>query len=315
MSAARDLSVHPFSGLGGLLGQVGRTPLVRLRDSVAADIPSGVEIWVKCEWFNPGGSVKDRPALSMVLDAERRGRLRPGMTMLDASSGNTGIAYAMIAAARKVDLVLCLPRNANAERRSMLQAYGATVELTDPLEGSDGAIRRARELATENPEWVYLDQYNNPANWQAHVATTGPEIWEQTQGRVTHFVAAVGTSGTLMGVTRYLRTVQPRVVCVEVQPDAPFHGLEGLKHMATALVPGIYSRDAADLHLGAPTEASFAWMRRLAADGLLVGPSGGAAVWAAVQVARRLEHGVVVAMLPDSGRRYLSDAHLWEVPS
>jgi cysteine synthase B len=302
----------PFEGATGLLAEVGGTPLIRLRDGVAGEVPDAVEIWVKAEWFNPGGSVKDRAALAMVLDAERRGVLRKGMTLLDASSGNTGIAEAMIAAARGYSLTLCLPRNANQERKNLLRAYGANIVYTSPLEGSDGAIRKARELAAADPGLVYLDQYSNEWNWKAHFGSTGPEIWRQTEGRVTHFVATLGTSGTFMGTTRFLKTVRPDLVGVEVQPDSPFHGLEGLKHMETAIVPAIYDPGQADVKLGAPTEAAYEWVRRLArTEGLLIGPSGGGAVWAAVEVAKRLERGVIVTVLADSGARYVSEAHIW----
>lgn len=302
----------PFAEAGGLLASIGNTPLVRLGPGVTGPLADDVEVWAKCEWFNPGGSVKDRPAAAMILDAERRGLLAPGATLLDASSGNTGIAYAMIAAARGYRLVLALPANANQERRRLLAAYGATLVLTDPLEGSDGAILEARRLAAAHPDWCYLDQYANDANWRVHTTTTGPEIWRQTEGRVTHFVAAVGTTGTFVGTSRYLREMQPDLVTVEVQPDAPFHGLEGLKHLGSAMVPPIYDPGVADQRLGAPTEASFETVRRLARHGLLVGPSGGAAVWAALQVAQRLDRGVVVTVLPDGGARYLSEPHLWE---
>jgi len=304
----------PFRGADGLLATVGNTPLVRLGPDVTGPLPDGVEVWAKCEWFNPGGSVKDRPALAMVLDAERRGLLTPGATLLDASSGNTGIAYAMIAAARGYRLVLALPANANQERRRLLSAYGATLVLTDPLEGSDGAILEARRLAEAHPDWFYVDQYANQANWRAHYASTGPEIWRQTQGRVTHFVATLGTTGTFVGTSRFLREANPDLVTVEVQPDGPFHGLEGLKHLESAIVPPIYDPSVARQRLGAPTEASFDTVRLLARHGLLVGPSGGAAVWAALRVARGLDHGVVVTVLPDGGARYLSEPHLWETP-
>lgn len=313
-AASGVVSQGPFEGAGGLLASVGNTPLVRLGPGVTGPLPDEVEVWAKCEWFNPGGSVKDRPALSMILDAERRGLLAPGATLLDASSGNTGIAYAMIAAARGYRLVLALPANANQERRRLLAAYGATLVLTDPLEGSDGAILEARRLAAVHPDWFYVDQYANDANWRAHYASTGPEIWRQTEGRVTHFVATVGTTGTFVGTSRYLREVRPDLVTVEVQPDSPFHGLEGLKHLGSAIVPPIYDPDVARRRVGAPTEASFEAVRRLARHGLLVGPSGGAAVWAALQVARGLDRGVVVTVLPDGGARYLSEPHLWEGP-
>ena len=259
--------------------------------------------------------MKDRAALSMVQDLERRGRLSPGSVMLDSSSGNTGIALSMIAAARGYRLVLALPKNANAERRQLLAAYGAEIIDTSPLEGSDGAIREARRLAAENADWVYVDQYNNPANWRAHFETTGPEIMADAPGPVSHFVATVGTGGTFTGVGRYLKGIDQSVTLVELQPDSPFHGLEGLKHMETAIVPRIWDSELADVRLGVPTEASYDWVRHLAAAGILIGPSGGAAVWGAVETAKTLERGVVVTILPDSGLRYLSDRHLWENPS
>ncbi len=302
---------HPFHGASGLLRQVGDTPLVRLR-SLDDLIPKGVEIWGKCEWFNPGGSVKARPALSMVLDAERRGVLRPGMTLLDASSGNTGIALGIVAAVRGYELTLCLPKNANEERKQLLAAYGVNVVYTDPLEGSDGAIRQARQLAAEHPDLVYVDQYNNDANWRSHFGSTGPEIVAQTQGRVTHFVSVLGTSGTFTGVGRYLKQWKHQTHITEVQPDSPFHGLEGLKFMETAIVPGIYDPAMADAKLGAPTEPAFQIVRKLAAEeGVLVGPSAAAAVWASIETARSLEHGVIVTILCDSGERYLSEPHIW----
>ncbi len=307
----RDAS-HPFFGADGLLAHVGNTPLVPIRGAVKGLVPEGVEIWGKAEWFNPGGSVKDRAALSMVLDAERSGRLKPGKVILDASSGNTGISYAMIAAARGYTLKLCLPSNANEERKQLLALYGAEIVSTDPLEGSDGAIRRAQALAAEDPTLVYLDQYGNDANWRAHYGSTGPEIWEQTEGRITHFVAALGTSGTFMGTARYLHEHAPHVVTVSVQPDSPFHGLEGLKHMETAIVPPIYDPNLAQREVEAPTEEAYEMARRLAAhDGLLVGPSAAAAVWSCVRVAQGLDRGVIVTILCDSGSRYLSDHHIW----
>ena len=304
--------VLPVSPAGDIVGQIGNTPLLDLTDILGEALPDGVKVLAKAEWFNPGGSVKDRAALSMVQDLERRGRLQRGSVMLDSSSGNTGIALSMIAAARGYRLVLALPKNANAERRQLLAAYGAEIIDTSPLEGSDGAIREARRLAQENPEWVYVDQYNNDANWRAHFETTGPEIVAAAPGRVTHFVATVGTGGTFTGVGRYLKGVDRSVTLVELQPDSPFHGLEGLKHMETAIVPTIWDSELADQRLGVPTEASYDWVRHLAAAGILIGPSGGAAIWGAVHVARELQSGVVVTVLPDSGLRYLSDRHLWE---
>jgi cysteine synthase B len=307
-----ESAVHPFHGADGVLRGVGNTPLVRLARSVEGLVKPGVEVWVKLEGANPGGSVKDRAALSILLDAERKGRLKPGGVVLDASSGNTGIAYAMVCARRGYHLKLCLPKNANGERKALLRAYGAEIIETSPLEGSDGAIRRARELASENPDWLYLDQYGNDANWRAHFHSTGPEIWRDTNGRVTHFVATVGTSGTLMGTGRFLKSKRPDITLVEVQPDSPFHGLEGLKHMESAIVPPIYDDALADVRVGAPTEPAYDWVRKLAREeGILVGPSSGASVWAALQVAKTLDDGVVVAMTCDSGMRYLSETHLW----
>ncbi|NOY24921.1 MAG: cysteine synthase family protein [Oligoflexia bacterium] len=283
--------------------------MVRISRVLPADISPEVEVWAKLEWFNPGGSVKDRAALHMVLDAEARGLLRPGDRILDASSGNTGIAYAMIAATRGYHLSLCLPRNASAERKAVLRAYGAKIIDTDPLEGSDGAIRIARQLHRDHPDrYVYLDQYNNPANPQAHFETTGPEIWKDTGGRVTHWVASLGTSGTFTGTTRFLRTRQPRLQAIAIQPDSPFHGLEGLKHMETSIQPGIYDPSLADETLWAPTEACIELSARLAREeGLLAGTSSGAQIWGAIQIARRLDRGLIVTLLPDSGERYLSE--------
>lgn len=294
--------------MSALLDRVGNTPLVRL-NAITAHLPPSVEVWVKCEWFNPGGSVKDRAALSIVRQAFADGEL-PRKRLLDSSSGNTGIAYAWLGAQMGFGVTLCLPKNANAERQRTLAAYGVELVLTSPLEGSDGAILKARELA-ETDQYLYVDQYSNEANWRAHVEGTGPEIWRDTQGRVTHFVATLGTSGTFVGTSRFL---QPKgVVCTSVQPDSPFHGLEGLKHMETAIVPRIYDPALADADLGAPTEESLELVRRLAREeGLLAGPSSGAAVWAALQIASTLESGVIVAMLPDGGDRYLSEPHIWE---
>lgn len=313
MVAAQRATPFAPARLTGLLARVGNTPLVQLTKVTEGLVAPGVEVWAKLEGFNPGGSVKDRAALSMILDAERSGRLQPGMTILDSSSGNTGIAYAMIAAARGYALTLCLPKNASPERKAILSAYGVTVIETDPLEGSDGAIRVARKMAADHPDqYVYLDQYNNPANWGAHFQTTGPEIWRDTQGRVTHWVSCLGTSGTFTGTARFLKAQNPSIEVVSVQPDSPFHGLEGLKHMETALVPGIYDQGLADRDLGAPTEASFKLVRRLAREeGIFIGPSAGAAAWAALHVASQLTQGVVVTLFPDGGERYLSDSHIY----
>ncbi len=290
---------------------VGRTPLLRLA-RIAREV-GPVELLAKAEWFNPGGSVKDRAALAIILDAERAGKLGPGSTILDATSGNTGIAYAWIGAARGYRVKLCVPRNANAERKRTLRALGAELVLTDPLEGTDGAIREARRLHQSSPgRYFYADQYGNPANWRAHYEGTGLEIWEQTGGRVTHFVAGLGTSGTFVGAGRRLRELSAAVRLVSVQPDSAFHGLEGLKHMAAAIVPAIYDPDLADEERFVSTEAAYATVRRLAREeGLRVGPSSGAAVAAALEVARGLEQGVVVTVLPDGGDRYLSE-RFWE---
>jgi cysteine synthase B len=296
-----------------LVDRIGNTPLVRLDRVVRGVVPPSVEVWAKLEWFNPGGSVKDRAAWSIIREAEESGRLKPGMRLLDSSSGNTGIAYGMISAVRGHSLTLCLPQNANLERKKILRAYGVETIETDPLEGSDGAIRKARELVAEHPDrYLYLDQYSNDANWQAHVRTTAPEIWRDTQGHVTHWVAGLGTTGTFVGTSRGLRAYNPAIRCVAVQPDSPFHGLEGLKHLESAIVPGIWDGSLVDEHIGAPTEEAITLMRRLAAEeGLLVGVSAAAAAWAALRVASRLTEGVVVTLFPDSGERYLSESHLW----
>lgn len=294
----------------GLVDLVGKTPLLRL-DSLSAEFPS-VEFYAKVEWANPGGSVKDRAALYMIREGERSGALRPGKTILDATSGNTGIALAMIGASLGYAVKLCIPASASHERLAMLSALGANVILTPGEEGSDGAIRRAREIAGENPaKYFYIDQYSNPANPRAHYETTAPEIWSQTNGRVTHFVAGLGTSGTFMGVTRRLKELNPAIHAISVQPDEPFHGLEGLKHMATAMVPAIYDASLADANITVRTEEAFAMVRKLAREnGLLIGVSSGAAVCACRSVAERLERGeraVIVTIFPDAGDRYLSE--------
>jgi cysteine synthase B len=297
-----------------ITGQIGNTPLLRLINlPQLKEISPRVELYAKAEWFNPSGSVKDRAALYMVRDGERRGLLVPGKTILDASSGNTGIALAMIGAARGYSVQICLPATASPERKRLLELFGAGVIETPATLGTDGAIAEARRIYAHDPErYFYPDQYNNPANWQAHFYGTGPEIWEQTSGRVTHFVAVVGTSGTLTGTARRLKQYNPSIELVEVQPDSPFHGLEGMKHMPSAVVPGIYDPGLADLHLGISTEDAQAMARTLARfGGILTGPSGGAAVLAALQVARPLSEGVVVTVLPDGGSRYLGDA-FWD---
>ncbi|MBI1352884.1 MAG: cysteine synthase [Acidobacteria bacterium] len=295
-----------------ILDKIGDTPLIRLERIGKAEFPD-VEIYAKAEYFNPGGSVKDRPALNMVQDGERSGRLQPGGTIIDATSGNTGIAYAMIGAAKGYKVKLYMPANASEERKKILKAYGAELVMTDPTRQTDGAIEACRAEYNANPDrYFYPDQYNNPANWQAHFQTTGPEIWRQTQGRVTHFVAGLGTSGTFMGTGRYLREAAPHVELISMQPSTGFHGLEGLKHMETALVPGIYDPSLADHNLEVDTEDAYEMVKRLAREeGLLVGVSAGANVVAALKVARRIGSGVIVTVFCDSADKYLSDK-FWE---
>jgi len=298
-----------------LIACIGNTPLLRLERLGQEFRP--VEVFVKAEWFNPGGSVKDRAALSMILDGEQRGVLRPGKVILDATSGNTGIAYAMIAASRGYEVKICLPSNASPERKHILRAYGAELILTDPALATDGAIERAREIFNQDPDrYFYPDQYSNPANWKAHYETTGPEIIRQMEGRLTHFIAGLGTSGTFMGTGRRLREFNPAIRLISFQPDAGFHGLEGLKHMATAMVPSIYDPSLADEDLAVSTEEAQRMVRALARqEGLLVGISSGGALAAAFQVARRLKEegreGRIVAVFPDSGDKYLTD-RFWE---
>jgi cysteine synthase B len=297
-----------------LLATIGNTPLLRL-EKIPREFP-GIEIFAKAEYFNPGGSVKDRAALNMILDGERSGKLNHRRVILDATSGNTGIAYAMIGANRGYKVKLCLPANASIERKRILKAYGAEMVFSDAAEGSDGAIRLCK-LYLEDPDaYFYPDQYNNPANWKAHFEGTGREIVEQTAGRLTHFVAAMGTSGTFMGVSRRLRRDVPDAKCYSVQPSSGFHGLEGLKHMPTAIVPGIYDETLADGNLWIETEDAYAMVRRLAREeGLLVGISSGCNVLAATMLARDLaargESAIIVTMLCDSADKYLSE-HFWE---
>ncbi|MGE0041293.1 MAG: PLP-dependent cysteine synthase family protein [Vicinamibacterales bacterium] len=299
-----------------ILDLIGGTPLIRLT-RIERDVP-GVEIYAKAEWRNPGGSVKDRPAARIVREAWRSGALGDGRRLLDATSGNTGIAYAMIGAAAGFGVTLAVPGNVTPERRRILAAYGVELVTTSPLEGSDGAIREARRLAAAAPDrYFYADQYNNPFNWRAHYDTTGPEIIRQSEGRVTHFVAGLGTSGTFMGTGRRLREWNPRVVLASVQPDTPFHGLEGLKHMETAIVPGIYDARLADRDLRVGTEEAHALTRRLAREeGLLVGVSSGANLAGALALAREAAAAggppaVIVVIFCDGGERYLSEA-FWE---
>ena len=300
-------------GAGSVLDKVGNTPLVRVR-KLAADLP-GVEIYGKAEYFNPGGSVKDRPALNMVLDGERTGKLTSEKTLIDSTSGNTGIAYAMVCAAKGYRVKLFLPANASPERKRILKAYGAEVILTDPAEGSDGAILACQKEYRRNPgAYFYPDQYNNPANWLAHFETTGPEILEQTDRRITHFVTGLGTSGTFMGVGRCLREYSKSIKLISMQPSSGFHGLEGLKHMPTAIVPGIYDRTLADENIEIETEEAHAIVKRLAREeGLMVGISSGANLAAALKVARRVREGVIVTVFCDSADKYLSES-FWDEP-
>jgi cysteine synthase B len=296
------------------LERIGNTPLLRLA-RIGRDLPT-VEILGKAEWLNPGGSVKDRAAANIVAQARAAGKLTSGKILLDSTSGNTGIAYAMIAAAQGFPVTLCMPENVSVERKRILRAYGADIIYTDPADGSDGAIRKARELAAERPDlYFYADQYSNDANWQAHYHGTGNEIWQQAEGRITHFVAMLGTSGTFVGTARRLMELNPRVRCISLQPDSAFHGIEGTKHMASAIVPKIYDPSLADEDLGISTEDAYAMARRLAREeGLLVGVSSAGAIVGCMQIARRLrkdEHAVIVAILPDSGDKYLSE-RFWE---
>ena len=313
---------HELQQATEIVDLIGYTPLIRLR-RVTRDLPDGIEIYGKAEWFNPGGSVKDRPAWNIVRTAIERGELRGGKRLLDATSGNTGIAFAMIGAALGFGVTLCMPANVSVERKRILKAYGAEVIYTDPLESSDGAIRKARALYAQHPDrYYYADQYNNPANWQAHYETTGVEIWQQTEGRITHFVAGLGTTGTFVGVGRRLREYRRDIQLIALQPDSPFHGLEGLKHLETAIVPGIYDPTLADANLPISTEDAYAMARRLAREeGLLVGVSAAAAVVGSLRVAEAIlrdaetrgiePHAVIVTILCDSADKYLSE-RFWD---
>ena len=311
----RNVNAATAAATDSILDLIGNTPLVRLR-RFEREVPAGVELYAKAEWKNPGGSVKDRAALRMILEGERAGRLRGGRTILDATSGNTGIAYAMIGAARGYRVRLCIPENVTPERKRILRAYGAEIVFTDPLEGSDGAIREVRRIYQADPDrYFYPDQYNNPANCDAHYDTTGPEIFDQTGGRLTHFVAGLGTSGTFMGAGRFFRDHLPLVQLISVQPDTPLHGLEGLKHMDSALVPGIYDPSLADIDMRVATEDAYEATRRLATEeGLLVGISSGAAVSAAMRIARTADRAIIVMIFCDGGEKYLSE-RFWEEPA
>jgi S-sulfo-L-cysteine synthase (O-acetyl-L-serine-dependent) len=290
---------------------VGNTPLLEL-PAIAAEVP-GVRIFGKAEWYNPGGSVKDRPALWMIRDGERSGTLTPEKTILDATSGNTGIAYAWIGAALGYRVKLCMPKNASEERKKILRAYGVDFVLTDPGEGSDGAIREARRLYADEPDrYFYPDQYSNPANPRAHYESTAPEIWEQTNGEVTHFVAGLGTSGTFVGTATRLKEYNPEIEVVSFEPDSPFHGLEGMKHMESAIVPAVYDPTIADANLATPTEEAYEMVKRVAREeGILIGISAGAAVATALRVAQEIDTGTVITVLCDGADKYLSES-FWE---
>jgi cysteine synthase B len=295
-----------------VLELVGNTPLVRI-NKVIEGVAPGVEIYAKLEGYNPGGSVKDRPVLKMIEDAEKAGRLDKDKVLLDSTSGNTGIAYAWICAFKGYTVALVVPSNVSEERKKILKAFGANVIFSDPLEGSDGAIRLAWKLYVDDPaKYCKLDQYNNPSNTHAHYDTTGPEIIEQTNGRITHFVASIGTGGTVMGTGRRLKAFRNGIKIIAVEPDAPLHGIEGLKHMASSIVPGIYHEEELDDKVSVSTEDSYEITKRLAREeGLLVGQSSGAAMLGALKVARELTEGVVVVIFPDAGDKYLS-TRLWE---
>jgi cysteine synthase B len=300
------------SGLKGeaLLARIGNTPLVPL-DALVRDLPS-VQLLGKAEWHNPGGSVKDRAAASIVAEARRAGKLAPGKILLDSTSGNTGIAYAMLGAALGFPVTLCVPENVSPERKRILQAYGANIIYTDPAEGSDGALKIARQYAERHPDlYFYADQYSNDANWRAHYETTANEIWQQTEGRITHFVAMLGTTGTFVGTTRRLKELNPKIRCISLQPDSAFHGIEGAKHLPSSIVPRIYDASLADQNLEIVTEDAHAMARRLVREqGLLVGVSAAAAIVGSLQVAERLkkdQRATVVTILCDSGEKYLSE--------
>jgi len=305
-------ATYPMDGMA-LLETVGNTPLLPLR-RVTKDLSPDVQVYAKAEWFNPGGSVKDRPAFNIIRSAVFDGRLLPGMRLLDSTSGNMGIAYATFGAALDIPITLALPSNASPERIAILRALGADLVPTDAMEGSDGSIRVARQMVADHPDiYFYANQYDNPANWQSHYNTTAPEIITQTGGGVTHFVAGLGTSGTLTGVSKYLREYNPQIEIIAVQPDSPFHGLEGLKHMLTSIQPGIFDPATPDRTLEVPTERAYEMVNCLAREeGFFVGISSGAAAAAALEVASKLERGVVVTVFPDAGYKYLSDEVLWQ---
>jgi cysteine synthase B len=307
MTSTDTASVLNRAPGSSVLDMIGRTPLVRLHQFEREN--PGVELYAKAEWQNPGGSVKDRAAARMILEGEASGRLTANKIIIDATSGNTGIAYAMVGTARGYRVKLCMPENASTERKLILRALGAELVLTSPLESTDGAIREARRIYAEDPDtYFYPDQYNNDGNWRAHYDTTAPEIIEQTSGRLTHFVAGLGTSGTFVGTGRRLRKFSPGIKLISFQPQGPFHGLEGLKHMDSAIVPGIYDATLADEDLRVDTERAYRMVRRLAREeGLLAGISSGAAVAAMLDVAAKLDRGVIVTVFPDGAEKYLNE--------
>lgn len=295
-----------------LLEKIGKTPLLRLQRVLSGCFPAAVEVYVKAEWFNPGGSVKDRPAFQMIQRGHETGAFKNGQTLIDSTSGNTGIAYAMIGASMGFPVELVMPSNISMERRKIVEVYGAKIIYSDPLQGSDGARQLVQEIVEKNPgRYFFPDQYSNPDNWRAHYETTGPEVWDQTGGRITHFVAGMGTSGTLMGTSRFLKEKNPKVECIAVQPES-FHGVEGLKNMDSSVPVKIYDSKVHDKKITIPTEPAYQWTRDLAAkEGFLVGPSSGAALYGAVTALKGLTRGIVVIVFPDSGDKYLS-SQLWE---
>lgn len=307
----RSLDKHVASesdGMNGsILSKVGNTPLLKITN-ISKEVNPNVEIYAKAEWHNPGGSVKDRAALNMILEGEKSGELNKRKTIIDATSGNTGIAYAFIAAVKGYKVKLALPSNASEERKKILKAYGVELILTDPLEGTDGAQKVVKDIYEKNRElYFYPDQYNNPANWQAHLKTAN-EIWKQTNGKVTHFVSGLGTTGTFVGTTRQLKQLNPEIISVSFQPDTPLHGLEGLKHLPTAIVPGIYDGNLSDKMIEVSTTESYEMVKRLLREeGLFVGISSGAALAASLKLARELESAVIVTVFPDDGQKYLSE--------
>ncbi len=313
LSVARKKSLDiRLKRAGSVIDLVGDTPLIRLTH-VTEGLSPGVEVYAKAEWFNPGGSVKDRPALWMILDGIRTGKLTPDKILMDSSSGNTAIAYAMIGAALGYKVELVIPENINIERKKTLQAFGSKIIYSDPLEGSDGAIRLARKLKAENPEKYFMpDQYNNPENPKSHYESTAVEIWEQTEGRVTHFFAGLGTSGTFMGTSRRLKEFNPDITAIAVEPAEALHGLEGMKHMPTSIVPGIYDSAFPDELIRVTTEDAYDFMKELLKkEGIFIGHSGGAVAFATVEYAKKLKEGVLVTVFPDGGYRYLSGGIWW----